>query len=209
MAEKPSGQRTEKPTPKRLREARRKGQIPRSPDLVGWAALLAATYVIPPVLGMMQARFLDYFRRTVEALANGRFEMALLASRELVTGVSLIFLPFLLILVVITALGLAVQGGVTLSAEPLRPKFERISPKAGVKRLVSAQSAVDTAKARGITTVGLLGKGGGELLDRVDVSIVVPLATTSDRIQEVHIKVIHIVIEAVERRLFPDNYSGS
>ena len=49
MAEKPSGQRTEKPTPKRLREARRKGQIPRSPDLVGWVGLLAATYVIPPV----------------------------------------------------------------------------------------------------------------------------------------------------------------
>jgi D-sedoheptulose 7-phosphate isomerase len=35
----------------------------------------------------------------------------------------------------------------------------------------------------------------------------VPLATTSDRIQEVHIKVLHIVIEAVERRLHPANYA--
>lgn len=68
--------------------------------------------------------------------------------------------------------------------------------------------AVAVARERGITTVGLLGKGGGKLKEQVDVPIVVPRATTSDRIQEVHIKVIHIVIEAVERRLFPANYAG-
>jgi D-sedoheptulose 7-phosphate isomerase len=67
--------------------------------------------------------------------------------------------------------------------------------------------AVEEAKSRGVRTVGLLGKGGGKLLDRVDVPIVVPLATTSDRIQELHIKVIHIAIEAVERKLFPENYA--
>ncbi len=68
--------------------------------------------------------------------------------------------------------------------------------------------AVEAAKQRGLRTVGLLGKGGGKLLDQVDVGIVVPLATTSDRIQEIHIKVLHIVIEAVERQLFPENYAG-
>ena len=67
--------------------------------------------------------------------------------------------------------------------------------------------ALDVAKARGITTVGLLGKGGGKAKSMCDVSIVVPLATTSDRIQEIHIKVIHAVIEAVERRMFPGNYA--
>jgi D-sedoheptulose 7-phosphate isomerase len=66
--------------------------------------------------------------------------------------------------------------------------------------------AVETARQRGVKTVGLLGKGGGELLEMVDEAVVVPLATTSDRIQEVHIKVLHIVIEAVERELFPENY---
>jgi len=66
--------------------------------------------------------------------------------------------------------------------------------------------AARTARAKEITTVGLLGKGGGELKGLVDIPIVVPLATTSDRIQEVHIKVLHIAIEAVERRMFPENY---
>ena len=70
----------------------------------------------------------------------------------------------------------------------------------------NALRACEVARERGVTTVGLLGKGGGELRDRVDIPIVVPHATTSDRIQEVHIKVLHIAIEAVERRLFPENY---
>lgn len=67
-------------------------------------------------------------------------------------------------------------------------------------------AAVESARRLGVTTVGLLGRGGGELAGRVDVPIVVPRATTSDRIQEVHIKVLHLTIEAVERRLFPGNY---
>ena len=62
--------------------------------------------------------------------------------------------------------------------------------------------AVEAAKERGIGTVGLLGKGGGALRELVDIAIVVPHAETSDRIQEVHIKVLHAVIEAVERALF-------
>ncbi len=67
--------------------------------------------------------------------------------------------------------------------------------------------AVETASKLDIRTVGLLGKGGGEMLDRVDIPIVVPsVAATTDRIQEMHIKVIHVVIEAVERRIFPGNY---
>ena len=71
----------------------------------------------------------------------------------------------------------------------------------------NVKRAVQTARQKGVTTVGLLGKGGGDLLNAVDIPIVVPLATTSDRIQEVHIKVLHIVIEAVERRMFPANYA--
>ena len=65
--------------------------------------------------------------------------------------------------------------------------------------------AVKTAQSKGIKTVGLLGKSGGELKNLVDLPIVVP-AETSDRIQEVHIKLIHNVIETVERELFPENY---
>jgi len=61
--------------------------------------------------------------------------------------------------------------------------------------------ATRAAKERGVSTVGLSGMGGGALRDLVDVAIVVPRAKTSDRIQEIHIKILHAVIEAVEKRL--------
>ena len=65
--------------------------------------------------------------------------------------------------------------------------------------------AFQAAKEHGITTVGLLGKDGGKLKALADHSIIIP-AATSDRIQEMHIKIIHTVIETVERQLFPENY---
>ncbi len=142
-----SAQRTEKPTPKRLREARRKGQIPRSPDLVGWLSLMVASFVIPTVLQGMRGVFSDYFATVQATVQAGELDVAIAEAGGLVQGVGMILLPFLFFLVVVTAGGLAVQGGVTLTAQPLRPKLERISPKAGIKRLVSAQSVVDTGKA--------------------------------------------------------------
>ena len=45
------------------------------------------------------------------------------------------------------------------------------------------------------------------MLSKVDIPIVVPVATTSDRIQEMHIKIIHMTIELVERQMFPENYA--
>lgn len=66
--------------------------------------------------------------------------------------------------------------------------------------------AIESAKKKGLKTVALLGKDGGKIKSMVDLPIIVP-ATTSDRIQEVHIKIIHTVIETLERNLFPENYT--
>jgi D-sedoheptulose 7-phosphate isomerase len=65
--------------------------------------------------------------------------------------------------------------------------------------------AVEVAKSRGMKVVGLLGKDGGKLKSMVDVPLIIPCPIT-DRIQEVHIKCIHIFIEGIERELFPENY---
>lgn len=70
----------------------------------------------------------------------------------------------------------------------------------------NAIRAIEQAKQMGVRTVALLGRGGGEMRDMADLAIVVPDATTSDRIQELHIKILHIAIEAVERAVFPENY---
>jgi D-sedoheptulose 7-phosphate isomerase len=67
-------------------------------------------------------------------------------------------------------------------------------------------AAAQKAREKQMKVVGLLGRDGGKLRSLCDLSIVVP-AQTSDRIQEIHIKIVHIVIELVERELFPQNYA--
>ncbi len=62
-------------------------------------------------------------------------------------------------------------------------------------------TAVETAKKKGIKTVVLTGKDGGKLAGLADVEIRVPHFGFADHIQEVHIKVIHILIHAIEVKL--------
>jgi D-sedoheptulose 7-phosphate isomerase len=65
--------------------------------------------------------------------------------------------------------------------------------------------AIHAAREKGMRTVGLLGKGGGSIKDLADFFLVVPSFST-ERIQEVHIQIIHIIIEGIERILFPELY---
>ena len=66
--------------------------------------------------------------------------------------------------------------------------------------------AVERAKELGMKTIALTGKDGGAIKDMVDLPIIVP-HTLTDKVQEVHIKIIHLFIEGIERNLYPDNYN--
>jgi D-sedoheptulose 7-phosphate isomerase len=61
--------------------------------------------------------------------------------------------------------------------------------------------AVRTAKEKGITVVALTGKDGGKLGPMADVEIRVPHQGYADRIQEIHIKIIHILILLIEKQI--------
>lgn len=65
--------------------------------------------------------------------------------------------------------------------------------------------AAVAAKSRGMQVFGLLGGDGGDLKQHCDICLIAP-GNTADRIQEIHIKVLHILIEHIERLMFPENY---
>ena len=67
-------------------------------------------------------------------------------------------------------------------------------------------AAVDVAHRRGMKVIGLTGRPATPIATLADVSIVTPAGRYADRVQELHIKVIHILIELVERSLAPQNY---
>lgn len=61
--------------------------------------------------------------------------------------------------------------------------------------------AAETAKSLGMPVVSLTGKTGGALAGLSDIEIRVPHTGYADRIQEIHIKIIHLLIEGIESRL--------
>ena len=70
-------------------------------------------------------------------------------------------------------------------------------------------AAVEMAKKMGVKVIGLIGKPDSTLGKMADIKISAPGGAFADRVQELHIKIIHILIELVERQLFPENYKES
>jgi len=64
-------------------------------------------------------------------------------------------------------------------------------------------NAIESAKAKGMKVVGLTGKDGGIMAEVCDVEIRAPKSNYSDRVQEIHIKVIHSLIDFIEKNLKP------
>lgn len=146
MAEE-SGQKTEKPTPKRKAEARKQGQIPRSPDLVSWVLVLVSSWLIPGLVVNLYRELGRYFQDLGQAVGAGELDAFMGEGRVFAVRTGLTLGVFLAVLMGAAAVGMVAQGGVTLSPEAIKPKLSHLSPRAGVKRLFSTQSAVETAKA--------------------------------------------------------------
>ena len=146
--------RTEKPTPKRMRKARQEGQIPKSQELVQWTSLLATVFLIQLTLKLAADRFQPLLKRSGDVMAVAEAGPALtLFGQWLVAGL-VVLAPLLLGSMVIgVAMNLA-QVGFSPSIKLLTPKFSRISPTKGLKRLLSTTTLWETMKA--LVKVGVL-----------------------------------------------------
>jgi D-sedoheptulose 7-phosphate isomerase len=70
----------------------------------------------------------------------------------------------------------------------------------------SILNAAEAARARGVKVIAMHGRRGSPLEALADYNICTPGGQYADRVQELHIKVVHMLIEIVERALFPGNY---
>ncbi|MFA0414750.1 D-sedoheptulose 7-phosphate isomerase [Vibrio renipiscarius] len=66
---------------------------------------------------------------------------------------------------------------------------------------VNILNAIEAAKKKGMKTIALTGKDGGKMAGSADIEIRVPHFGYADRIQEIHIKIIHIVIQLIEKEM--------
>ena len=150
MAEEQTGQeRTEQPTERRLQEARKKGQVPRSKELNTMLSLLLASISLLVFGGYISQNLMQI---SVEGFSIPRelafdtaqlpFQFMYMASQAL-----LALSPFMAIMLVSVFAGPLLMGGWSFSLETISFKLEKLDPIKGLARIFSLKSLVELAKA--------------------------------------------------------------
>jgi flagellar biosynthetic protein FlhB len=139
-------QRTEQQTAKRRREVRRKGQVARSPALVGWLSLLLATFLMPPVIGRIATVLAQGVRSVRVVAAEPTPEVLNEQAGAIARDALSALVPFLVVVAIGALVGTLAQVGLVFTADPLKPKWERLNPVAGFKRIFSVKGLWETGK---------------------------------------------------------------
>jgi flagellar biosynthetic protein FlhB len=157
-------EKTEEPTSKRLRDAKEKGQVPRSRELSTMLVMLAAAgsltllgdYMASGLAGVLESGF--SFGR--DMAFDPRAPLRALSS-ALIGGL-LTVAPFALIMFLVALAAPAALGGWSFSGKALQPKLEKLDPIKGLKRIFGINGLVELLKA--IAKVVLVGAVGAGLL---------------------------------------------
>lgn len=150
--------RTEKATPRRLREARRKGQIARSRDLEQAAQLVAVLAVLGWGGPLLVTGLGHAVRVGLQGLGDSpvrTVEPGELAAVALSTAstLGLLTLPVSLAAILAIVATAAAQGGWNVAPEALTPNWSRLSPKNGLQRMAPPRAGVDLVKVGVVVTV--------------------------------------------------------
>jgi flagellar biosynthetic protein FlhB len=143
----PGGERTEKPTPQRLKKARKEGQIPRTPELGAWMGVAVASVLLPMLARNALTGVQELFVR-IGAVARDPEASAVsaLLGDALSTFLSTL-LPTALGLMVTGVVVSAAQGGVVVSGKPVKPSLKKLNPLSGVKRMFGGHGLWEAFKA--------------------------------------------------------------
>lgn len=144
-----SQEKTEEPTPKKLKDAKDKGQVARSKELNTLAVVMVAALGLLSFGAAMAGRMLNIMQHNFsierEALYNtDSMGWHLMASVE--QGLY-ILAPLFFILLIAALVGPVLLGGWLLSAKSMAPKFSRMNPLSGLKRMFSMNALMELFKA--------------------------------------------------------------
>jgi flagellar biosynthetic protein FlhB len=148
---------TEKPTGKRIADARKKGNVAKSTDMNNAAVLLTASLLLyfnwPPLAAVLR----NFMTERLGHFPTQDLTLDLLMhlARQVGAAVGVVLAPILLSLLLVGIAVNYVQVGNNLTFEPLKPKFDKLNPVNGLKRLFSLRSTVEALK--GILKISIVG----------------------------------------------------
>ncbi|WP_019638063.1 flagellar biosynthesis protein FlhB [Paenibacillus fonticola] len=154
-----AGEKTEKATPKKRQDARKKGQVAKSQDLSGSIVLLSAFLCLLMFGGFIKERlillFSDvYFHRMNMDVTK---ENVMTMFGDYMFQILLLLAPVFLVVVVMAVIANYAQVGFLLTGEPFKIQFKKLDPIKGFKRIFSMRSLVEFLKSLlKLTIIGYL-----------------------------------------------------
>ena len=149
---------TEKATPKKRRDERKKGNVMMSKDVVAVATLIGTLVMLRMMGGLVTEQADNMFQTCFGYIAGVKPADMPGILRQLayfcVRTVAIVAGPFLLVTAVLAVVATFAQTRLLVSTESLKPKFNRISPLQGFKRLFSLRSVVEALK--GLLKIAIL-----------------------------------------------------
>ena len=161
MAEQEGQEKTEVPTEKKRRESREEGQVAFSKELSS-AALLAGIVLTlvatsPIILDAMRQLMSQIFRDLAQRKELS-IDIIFTLSGEILSIILPAFAPFAAVIIFAGIFASVLQVGVMITSKAISPKFNKISPLTGLKRLFSSQSLADFLKSMAkLIIVGFVG----------------------------------------------------
>lgn len=159
MADESFGEKTETPTPRRLEEARERGQVPRSADLTAALVLLAGVGALYLVGGQVGEALTGALRQMLE-FGHVEEMTSQTVMTEFMTSTRTFALAIVPIMAVVAVAGIAanlIQSGPVFSGHPLMPSLDKLSPIKGFGRIFSKRSLMrfvsNMAKLAAITWI--------------------------------------------------------
>jgi flagellar biosynthetic protein FlhB len=199
---------TEDPSQKKLEDAHKKGDVAKSQEVVTWFMLLGSAAIFSMMAPATAANLSESLKLIL--MNADQFELGGAGFSAFFNGLALALLGTVLIpLVVLSSCAILanlIQHRPLLSTEPLIPKFSKISPLAGAKRLFSTESLVNFGK--GLLKIGVVGTVVVMVVwperDRLDTMMTAdPLMILAD-FQEIGIKIFTAVLAIVTVIAFAD-----
>lgn len=144
-----SGEKTEKATPKKREESRKKGQVAKSQD-INTALLLLFSFIVLAAFGsLMKDQMLTLYYKTFTEFIH--MEVTIESTKQLIIQVLIVFAmiiaPIMLISLVISVAANLLQIGFLFTTEPLKFDLKKIDPIKGAKRIFSVRAIVELLKS--------------------------------------------------------------
>ena len=151
----PGGEKTEPATSKKLNDIRKEGQVAKSKELITAVALMSLFIILKIYLSKLGTGLIDVYTQVYNSISkvvddsyNGLpIRTAGSVMQQVIIDMIKLVIPILLVAIVIAILGNMLQQKWMVTAKPLQPKFSKISPISGFKRMFSVRQLVELIKS--------------------------------------------------------------